>query len=351
MKKLSMKTLSVFLLSFMCLSAIAAPATVEEAKRRLSRYPGKLNGIEKLARAIGDSTIVADVTSIRTKIMSAINQATGMGSVDIDAVEADVEKNIYKAINSIYQQSIPLAAKTSLKEKVDNLSALVPWNKKLIWNADKTHILMTTWIPASYKGTYEPALGKPLKISWNAWVTAVPEIKDFLKQYLASEKNSFNLTDRLEQFLGLYPSKPPYAKSQTKLFVDMWVRPEDIFRPCLDSEVIDTECIYDPSGPDAAKLPPAFRDMSKFVTMTPEYKTWFAKEKNEKYSGEWAMPWTRFGYTYDWGSLKQTAGKRAAQGASEYGVKPGSTVIVHSIISTDDYPNAPTPKSGYVYQE
>ena len=60
-------------------------------------------------------------------------------------------------------------------------------------------------------------------------------------QYAKTNKNGFNSTDRTEQFLGLLPSKPPYSTNQNKLFVEMWVKPEDIDRPCLDGEILGSE--------------------------------------------------------------------------------------------------------------
>jgi len=345
------KTFFLSILAFVTV-LIQAGMVPEEVKTRLmGKYQGKINGIEKLARSLGDSVTASQVSAIRQKIDQAVNQVRGMGSVDLPATEASIEKTIHGLLTDIFKQTISIAEKTAYNETATNLFAVAPWNKKIIWNAAQTHILMLTWIPAAYRASYDAALGKDLSITWDAWVTAVPQVKEFAKNYQATNKEGFNLTDRIEQYLGLIPSKPPYATSQNKLFVEMWVRPEDLERPCLDAEVIDSSCIYDPAGPSAAKLPPAFRDMSKFVPMTNEHKAWYAKEKQGKYSGQWAMPWTRFGYTYDWGSLRQSTGKLAAQGASEYLIKKGSVVKIHAIIPTDDYPNAAIPKSGYTYSE
>ena len=317
----------------------------------LEKYQGKLNGIEQLARATNDIDSIASVGVIKQKIDAIANEVVDVANVDMPALEADIETMLHSALTTIFKQSIDLASKTYIHEASNSLFAISPWNKKIIWNKPQTHVLMLTWIPAAYKKTYEDKLASPMKITWDAWVTAVPEIKEFAQNYVLNNKNGFNLTDRIEQFLGLIPSKPPYATSQNKLFVEMWVRPEDLFRPCLDAEIGDKECMIDPHESDLQKLPVGYRDMSKLVTMTPEHKAWFDKEKKGKYEGQWAMPWTRFGYTYDWGSLKKATGKRAAQGGSEYLIKKDSNVIIESIIPTDEYPNAPEPTSGYIYQE
>lgn len=319
----------------------------------LLKYQGKINGIERLARATSDMVGLADASSIKQKIDMAVNQLRAMGTVNVSALEDDIEKAIHKSLMSTFNQSIDLASKTSHHEISDNLFAIAPWNKKIVWNENKTHVLMLTWIPAAYKETYEKCLKnkEEMKIAWDAWVTAVPEVKEFAQKYAEQDKNGFNLTDRIEQFLGLIPSKPPYATSQNKLFVEMWVRPEDIFRPCLDAEIFDTECVVDPHESDLDNLPQSFQNMSKMLSMTPQHKVWFEKEKKGKYEGQWAMPWTRFGYTYDWGSVKKIKGKLAAQGASEYLIKNGSMVRIHNIIPTDAYPNSITPKSGYIYKD
>ncbi len=318
----------------------------------LEKYQGKINGIDSISRAVTDISGIVGGATAKQKIDTAVNQLIGMGSIDLDRVEADIEKVLHETLTNIFKQSIDLADRTYVHEVSDQLFAISPWNKKIVWSPDQTRVLMLTWIPAAYKGTYEKCLnsGELMNISWDAWVTAVPEVKDKLREY-SQNRNGFGLTDRTEQLLGLIPSKPPYAVTQNKLFVEMWVRPQDVFRPCLDAETIDSSCMIDPHESDLDSLPPVYRDMSQLVAMTPEHKAWFENEKKSKYTGQWAMPWTRFGYTYDWGSLKKAAGKRAAYGASEYLLKRGSNVLIHSIIPTDNYPNIPTPTSGYIARD
>jgi hypothetical protein len=327
-------------------------ATPEQLRSRLmGKYWGKINGIQNISRGTEDLKGIVEYRVILQKIDAAMNQFIGMGRVDIDRLESEIEAMIHEALTSIFKQSVALASKTYLHEISKDLFPIAPWNKKIIWNNEETHVLMLTWIPTAYQKTYRDFIssGNAMTISWDAWVTAVPEVKEFAQNYMRSNKNSFNLTDRIEQFLGLIPSKPPYEKSQNKLFVEMWVRPQDLFRPCLDAEIIDSECTIDPHESDLDDLPPVFRNMSQLIPMSDAHKQWFSAEKKGKYQGEWAMPWTRFGYTYDWGSVKKIAGKRSAQGASEYLIKKGSKVLIHNIIPTDEYPDAEIPTSGYIY--
>ena len=356
MKKISIITILSIVSSVIVCEQIINKGEIssDQLKERfLQKYQGKINGIENLARSVSDLEGVSGAVVAKTMIDSAVNQFIGMGSIDIDSVEANIEKIIHESLMNMFKQSIAIADKTYLHEASNKLFAIAPWNEKIVWNPSQTHVLMLTWIPTAYKGTYEAALNskQEMTIAWEAWVTAVPEVKEFIKNYIQNNKNGFNPTDRTEQFLGLIPSKPPYAISQNKLFVEMWVRPEDLFRPCLDAEICDTECMIDPHESDLNNLPVAFRNMSALIPMTPAHKAWFEKEKKGKYTGQWAMPWTRFGYTYDWGSLKKSAGKRAAQGASEYLIKPGSKVLINNLIPTDEYANSITPTSSYLYKE
>jgi pimeloyl-ACP methyl ester carboxylesterase len=71
--------------------------------------------------------------------------------------------------------------------------------------------------------------GENLTTSWgNCWVTVVPEVKEFIQNCTVSEEN---LTLRVEQLLGLPP------KNESKLLVELWVDPDDLFRPSPDPEI------------------------------------------------------------------------------------------------------------------
>ena len=59
-------------------------------------------------------------------------------------------------------------------------------------------------------------------------------------------------------------------------------------------------------------------------------RNWFNRLKSESY-GENGYPWTRLGYTYDWGNPKGEVG------LSEFIIKSGATIKIHSVIGTLDY--------------
>lgn len=136
------------------------------------------------------------------------------------------------------------------------------------------------------------------------WVTAVPEIKLFCTKI--RNKNKVKL--RLEQYLGI-----PFNGNKGK-FVTIWVKPGSLFRPCLDAEIYDGKC------------------KKKYRNKTEAgHKEWIEFQANMSFPKKGGgYPWTRRGFAYDWGSKNY-------QGASEYILKKGSSVYIHSIDSTEKY--------------
>ena len=135
------------------------------------------------------------------------------------------------------------------------------------------------------------------------WVTAVPEIKEFVRDYLSKSQGKENLSpllsSRLEQYLGLRP--------QYEYFIEIWVNKDDLIRPCSNSTVDNTTCVAPTPGSP------------------------YDPRSNTTY------PFTGLGYTYDWGNAETDIG------ASEFIVKPGATVTIHEIKSTSKYLQGLTP--------
>ena len=93
----------------------------------------------------------------------------------------------------------------------------------------------------------------------------------------------------------------------------MWVYPQSLFRPTPDNEITDTVAQLD--------FP---------ASANPEYKEWFNGNIIYSYYPE-RFPWTRLGYTYDWGNPVSHVG------LSEYVLKQGSIVTVKSVMPVTDY--------------
>ncbi len=213
--------------------------------------------------------------------------------------QAELEKRYHYAVQD--------AAIAEPAEISKNLVAIVPSNHNLIWknkdDSQNAKILVVTW--TNYNG-YDDKIGQSIALSREVWVTTAPEIKHFCKTVKE------NRTLRLEQLLGL----PPKA-GKTK-FIEMWVKPNDLFRPSADPEISDNEAETE------------FRMANKFVRISDDYIKWYNDLKMQSY-GSNGYPWTRLGYTYDWGNEHQHVG------LSEFVILPGAAVEIHAISSTIEY--------------
>ena len=98
----------------------------------------------------------------------------------------------------------------------------------------------------------------------------------------------------------------------------MWVKPGDLFRPSADPEISDCEAETE------------FRRQNRYVTVSDDYVKWFNELKMRSYSAD-GYPWTRLGYTYDWGD------RHCHIGLSEFVIMPGATVEINAISPTMDY--------------
>ncbi|MEI6639717.1 MAG: hypothetical protein FDX02_05350 [Chlorobium sp.] len=215
---------------------------------------------------------------------------------------------LYQAdLQKAYHSAIFDAATADPAEISNTLVAIVPSNDNLVWksrnDAKNAMLLVVTW--TNYDG-YDNKIGQSVELSREIWVTTAPEVKNFCK------KTNGNRALRLEQLLGL-----PANAGKTK-FVEMWVKPGDLFRPSADPEISDSEAETE------------FRTANKFVMVSDDYAKWYNELKMKSY-GSNGYPWTRLGYTYDWGD------NRRHIGLSEFVIMPGATVEIHSISSTADY--------------
>lgn len=169
---------------------------------------------------------------------------------------------------------------------------------------------------------------------YDSWVTVAPEIRNF-----------FGVTRpeplRIAQLLGLPPEYAVVgAPKEAKYMLEMWVSPSDLFRPCPDGEISDTVC--ETGFPlDMFRL----LDLNNTVRATEgsdygvfkTYSSWFNNRTRNIYtSGSSPYPWTRLGYTYDWGSSNHI-------GLSEFVLhgrkEDGSTISVgiKSVKTTAEY--------------
>lgn len=214
---------------------------------------------------------------------------------------ATTDRNLYRTAiaNSMYPDS----------SKVDsNLVAISTDNSNLIWKTigKEKYVLMVTWKQTiSY---YQSSLDTIYNTgNYPIWVTSAPELKNRFQKETIVDTNY-----RLKQFLGL----PPNATYS--YFVEFWVKPQDLFRPCPDKEINDKKCQLCFS-----------KDTEK------EHINWINENRISRYYQcdlYNQYPWSQLGYTYDWNPAN-----RSHVGFSEFVIKANSQIYVKAIYTTSQY--------------
>lgn len=217
-------------------------------------------------------------------------------------------------------------AKTVEPEEVcRTLKAVASWENDLEWQGASgvERVKVVTWTGKDY---YDQSVGKEytLPADANVWVTLAPEVKAF------SEKNDGASRLRTEQLLGLPPD------SGKTRFVEMRVSPSDLFRPSPDPEIIDHEAAVDFPTASGRFLSFSATTITEWddtvgADMVYTYEQWFNHRRDKVYSGDNPYPWTRLGYTYDWGNPESEVG------LSEFVLLGDATVVISSVTSNSGY--------------
>ncbi|MBW1779170.1 MAG: hypothetical protein JRL30_00330 [Deltaproteobacteria bacterium] len=205
------------------------------------------------------------------------------------------------------------------------LLAVVPWydtlndeilhGSSITWEnpADpaNSRVLVETMVSQKdYEDYYEPYLGGNTTLNFSNWVTVVPELKNYF-----IGKSCPPTLKRIKQLIGLNPAR------EYSWLLEIWVHPKDLFRPAPDPEITDHEGELSVKiAQDNWTFP---SDDNAFVTLIDEalylekgwtsddpvkYRTWFIDAAQTYYDTtgkpieQWGSPWTRLGYTYDWGN-------------------------------------------------
>jgi hypothetical protein len=211
-----------------------------------------------------------------------------------------------------YKKSIEDASQPTAKKIDHKLFAITKDNTKLIWKEinGEGYILVSSW---KYDTTYyknDPKTGFYNTGKYTNWVTVSPELKNLCNKKGFGRKVGMDL--RLKQLLGMPPT------TEKKYFVEFWVRPQDLYRPCPDPEVSDLDCEL------------AFPD-----GVSEEHKAEIEELRKNSYSNAtWDKnyPWTQLGYTYDWNPAKPKN-----IGLSEFVIGKNKNVVVAGFYSTASY--------------
>lgn len=214
-------------------------------------------------------------------------------------VIGQTNRELYKLsiINSIYPESSEIC--TNLVQINDSNKTLIRKNIN-----GEEYILVCTWkqnVSFYQKDTVFNTGTYPI------WVTTAPELKNRIKKDSPKDVNL-----RLIQLLGL----PPTA--QYSYFVEFWVRPVDLFRPCPDKEITDGKCdLCFPEGTD------------------PEHIKWINENRISRYYQcdlYYQYPWGQLGYTYDWNPKN-----KSHFGLSEFIIGANKTIYINRIVTTLEY--------------
>lgn len=209
----------------------------------------------------------------------------------------------------LYQQAIQNSIYPDSSKLFDGLVAINNDNKNLVWKTidNEEYILVVTWKQniSFYKPYLDSAYYNTGK--YPIWITTAPELQNRMK----AEKVT-NVNRRLIELLGL----PPNATYS--YFVEFWVKPSDLFRPCPDAEITDTKC-----------------DLCFPANVSKEHQNWINENRISRYYQcdlYNQYPWSQLGYTYDWNPNNTNH-----VGLSEFVIPANKNIVVKAIYTTEEY--------------
>jgi hypothetical protein len=145
----------------------------------------------------------------------------------------------------------------------------------------------------------------------------MPEFcRNFVQQH--PKISQTNLVYRLKQRLGLHPDW------QYDVFVELWVNPADVFRPCVDPAPNDSSCEL-----NFGSTAPAIKNIK-------DYPSFYKNLYFGSFRAAPGVPWTGLGYTYDWRNASNTPGA-GEQGASEFILSPSTPYQIDQAVPTTQY--------------
>lgn len=214
-------------------------------------------------------------------------------------------------LDSLYTRAMKEAQNPSPQKIYDQLLP-IEGNPNLIdtlINGER-YVQMVSW--KSHPNYYSKK-GIDSTQGYDIWVTAAPIIKDSCRNFFKTQKDPVM---RLRQLLGLQPF------TKETFFLELWVKPSDLYRPCPDNETTDTAC-----------------ELNLPSDVTDAYRTWFNHTRAVQYNDctdtefhEYGYPWTQLGYTYDWSPENPSH-----IGLSEFVIRRHVNVYVRGKYKTEVY--------------
>lgn len=217
---------------------------------------------------------------------------------DLQTFGWNVWVHVYPSLDDAYQLAIEDASVAEASEVVDTLWAITDDAPYLTrgWGELSGTIQMATWLHSDSHEGYVNDIRMTDEVTW----VAIPY--QIIHAFDWASMTDEQIHIRLAQYLGL-----PSDTDKNKIML-LNVTPGDLRRPSMDPEIDDRSAQLEWS---------AAADTA--------YQAWF--EGNMDYTVD-GYPWTRLGYTYDWGDPFNHVG------ASEYIIREGAYIEVYQILDT-----------------
>lgn len=279
-------------------------------------------------RVGGITKLQADATS--NILLRGVDSLANAAFVDwkMDASLTATPRQIYERapVRAAFMTADAIASlPLTPDEASDDLIAILPSTAGLQWRTfdiggvPTDHVLLQTWTDYAYTGKETS-----VRATSQLWCSVGFEMKQWYAEHDVAWEDLFQ---RTAQLLGMPTDTTKYY------FVEIWVAPRS-----TPTDTLPHASIWRPT-PD-----PDYTNHSSTMTMPPvladpSYRPWYENwVDNVSYElptpGKWdgGYPWTRLGYTYDWGGDPY-----ANFGLSEFLV-PGSTpIVVNDLIPNEVY--------------
>ncbi|MCB2198585.1 hypothetical protein KQI63_04220 [bacterium] len=240
------------------------------------------------------------VTNFGATLTSTCEIAIGRAMDDMQTRRLFYTVKVYTDLREPYHAAIEDAAVAEEWEVVDSLWAINEDSPYLVrgWGELYNSVQLVTWTQSDI---FDFRRGDTITTDWGVtWVTIPLQL---IRAFEWERMTEDEISRRLAQYLGL----PPDTEKDRMVLLN--VSPDDLMRPSMDPEIDDTVAQRNTWSAAADSA----------------YRVWF--EANEDYSST-GYPWTRLGYTYDWGDPEHHVG------ASEYIIREGALVEVSMIFNT-----------------
>ena len=203
--------------------------------------------------------------------------------------------------SDLYEQSVEDAVFAE-EDEIMELVSLTSEDDRVTWD-DQGRVLLLTF--HRYPDSYPE--GETVTLEWGeVWTFTEKEMASRFAEEMKEDKD-YDLA--LKHLLGL-----PQEKESTTVTA-FWVEPEDVIRPAYQMDATDGSMTVTLSD-----------DVDE------EYKAWFDQNILDSYFyGDY--PWTRLGYTYNWG------GHGTEYGVTEFLVKAGAQVEVEYTKTEEEFVN------------